>query len=262
MLLALLVMRALAAAWAALRYYGFTLTRRGEDLRAEYGLFTRMTAAVPRRRIQLLSVLRGPWHRLARRASVRAETAGGRDGEDSASGTRWLAPLMAEGRVVELVRETLPGAELSTIEWRPLPPRARRRIATRWTVLAALVTALVTANVGVLGLLLLPPAVGFAVIHAILYMRHAAWGEDDEVVAFRSGWWRRYVSVVRAAKVQAVAVRQTPFDRRLGMAGVIVDTAGAGKTGHRVRIPMMWEDDARALAERLHRRAAATVFHW
>jgi len=81
----LLLVRLFSVGWALVRLHGFRLTRTGEDLRADFGLFTRVVATIPVRRIQTLTVQEGPLHRLFRRVSVRVETAGGTGGEDGAS---------------------------------------------------------------------------------------------------------------------------------------------------------------------------------
>ena len=101
-----------------------------------------------------------------------------------------------------------------------------------------------------------------ALAHATLYVRHTAWAATDRAVFFRSGWWVRRLSVVRFTKTQVVTIHESPFDRRHAMATVEVDTAGAGRLGHRVRIPFLDVNVARATADRLAGEAAATVFHW
>jgi putative membrane protein len=51
--------------------------------------------------------------------------------------------------------------------------------------------------------------------------------------------------------LQALQLRQSPFDRRHGMARLIADTAGASPTGHRLELPYLPEATARALYARL-----------
>jgi membrane protein YdbS with pleckstrin-like domain len=68
--------------------------------------------------------------------------------------------------------------------------------------------------------------------------------------------------VARFAKIQAVAMHESPFDRRASMASVHVDTAGAGGASHRVHIPYQEIADARALFTQLSAQAARTAFRW
>jgi membrane protein YdbS with pleckstrin-like domain len=57
-----------------------------------------------------------------------------------------------------------------------------------------------------------------------------------------------------------VVVRQTPFDRRLKVASVLVDTAGKAHTGGPPRIENVVEGEAIELARALARQAAETRF--
>jgi putative membrane protein len=81
-------------------------------------------------------------------------------------------------------------------------------------------------------------------------------------VWLRWGWLRRRIRVVPVAKAQSVAVAESPFDRRRGMAAFEVDTANAGPLGAAIRVPYL----ERALADRLWAdladRAARTRFRW
>ena len=56
----LVATRLLSVAWVIMALYGFRLERRGDDFSSSYGLLTRVTATLPRRRLQLISTHR-PW---------------------------------------------------------------------------------------------------------------------------------------------------------------------------------------------------------
>ncbi len=60
-------------------FYGFTLSRTGEDIFRSHGLLTRLSSSLPRRRIQLLKVEETWLRRLFGLAALRADTAGGTD---------------------------------------------------------------------------------------------------------------------------------------------------------------------------------------
>jgi len=105
-------------------------------------------------------------------------------------------------------------------------------------------------------------ALPWAWLHAALYTRHTAWALSGSAVVYRSGWWDRRFSVVRFNKVQALSLRQSPFDRRYRMASVQVDTAGAGRTGHRIDIGYLARDPAAAIVERISEVASRTAFRW
>jgi putative membrane protein len=106
-LLLLVLLRLLGIIWYLLRFHGYRLSRCGNELRIACGLLTKVSAVVPLRRIQFISVHR-PWIlRWMGYASIRIETAGGSgtDKEDPAStvSRRWFAPVLPEHRVSELL---------------------------------------------------------------------------------------------------------------------------------------------------------------
>jgi len=249
-----------------LKFGGFILTRRDEDLRARYGLLTRISATVPRHRVQLLSTASRPLHRLCGRASVQVETAGGGGGGGAEGGAAvdrlWLAPLLRAHQVEPLLNEVFPEVAFSALHWQPLAPRARRRILFRGSFVALLLTAIAVAALGPWGAALAALALPWAWIHARLFVRHTAWALTDSAVVYRSGWWNRRLSVVRFAKVQALSLHQTPFDRRHGMATVQVDTAGAGRSGHRVDIGYLALTAAHGIVDEISAAASRTAFRW
>jgi uncharacterized membrane protein YdbT with pleckstrin-like domain len=111
-------------------------------------------------------------------------------------------------------------------------------------------------------LALLGVLLAWTFVHAKRYVANLGSGVTEGAVFFRSGWLWRHVTVARFAKIQAVAMHESPFDRRASMASVHVDTAGAGGASHRVHIPYQEIADARALFSHLSAQAARTAFRW
>ena len=259
--LLLVALRVLSVAWTFIRLYGFTLTRIGEDLRTEFGLFTKVKATIPLRRIQTLTIRENPLHRLCGRVSIDVDTAGAAPDESAGGpGGESIAPILRQRDVPAFLREVLPGIDISAVDWQPPHARAFRR-----TLIQSLVVAVIGATLFVMmlawwTLVLLAGLVAWAVVYARLTVRHLRWGTTGDAVMLRSGWLWRRLSLARVTKVQAIAVHESPFDRRHGMAGVAVDTAGAGS--HRVDIPFLGRDVARQLADTLAAQAARTAFRW
>lgn len=256
------LVRVLSMVTAAIRLHGFTLARIGGDLRTRFGLFTRVTTTLPLRRIQTLTIREGPLHRLLRRVSVRVDTAGGGGGAEGERAREWLAPLVRKRALGELVREIVPGVDLAAASWRKAPARAfRRRLKPLLIVvtLVALPLAFFYRWWAMPGVAILT---AFSVLHARLSVAHLGWALTEGAVLFRSGWLWRHVTVARFAKIQAVTLFASPFDRRAAMATVDVDTAGADPLSHRVRIPYLERADAEALYARLSAEAARSAFRW
>jgi putative membrane protein len=246
-------MRVLSMIWAIVRLYGFRLVRAGEDLRSEYGLLTRVTAAIPLRRVQALTVREGPLHRVFGRASVRVDTAGAAGGEESAASREDLAPLIARERVPALVHEVIPGIDVERLAWLPVARGAFRRVLIGSSIVPALAAAGAALVPGSMDLFVLPVLAAWAVVHARLYVASLGWAVSDDAVFFRHGWaWKR-LTIAPIRKIQVVALRQSPFDRRARMARVAVDTAGGGSES--LEIPYLAIGDARRAFDRLARGA-------
>jgi len=258
----LVLVRVVSMVWALVRLYDFRLTRVREDLRTEYGLFTRVTATVPIRRVQTITVRSGPLHRWLNRATVRVETAGGAGAKSAAHVREWLAPLIRRAGLPRLLQQVLPGFDLAAVAWQPVHPRAFARAVKPPLVITAIVTLGAALTIGWAAIAVFLLMLLWMVLGTRQYVAHLGWAEGDEVVAMRSGWIWQQMTLARVNKIQAVAMHQSPFDRRAAMARVRVDTAGAGEFSHRVDIPYLDHEVARRLAERLSVHAANTAFRW
>lgn len=270
---AVLLLRVLSVGWFLLQLHGFTLTRRGSDLRADYGLFTRVSRTIPTGRIQSLTATESPLHRWFRRQSLELRTVGGAASADvdvdydASSGgpkaeSQWLAPMVETARVPDLLRQVLPDVDLAAVAWRPLAARARRRIFVRGLGVAAAMTLLAGIAAGSWGLALGPPAACAALLHARRWAARAGYALTAWGVLFRSGWWTRRLAMVPLARIQTVGLGESPFDRRHGMASVRIDTAGAAAAGYTIAIPYLEKTVAAEIVDRLYAEAGRRAFRW
>lgn len=257
----LLAIRLFSMVWGLTRLYGFTLTRAGDDLRSEYGLFTRVVATVPMRRIQTLTVFEGPWHQLFGWAAVRVTTAGGHGRAETAAQREWLAPIIPRDRVLPFLREVLPEAAVEQITWQSVHPRAIVRALRVSAIMPSVIAAALVMVLGWWDVVVFAFLLTWAAISARQYVRHLGWMLTETAVFFRSGWWWRYHTVARFTRIQAVSMAESPFDRRTGMASVRVDTAGAD-AAHSVDIPYLDRDVAQQVYSRLAAEAERTEFRW
>ena len=248
---ALLVLRMLSVLWFLLRFYGYRLTTDGENLRVSAGMFTKVSATVPRRHVQFISIHRSLLARWLRRASIRIETAGGgaKANEDARAtvARRWFLPIINEDTVAQMMQKLRQGLVWNEEEfpWRSVHPRAGKRL-TRKAVLVSVGVSLIGLAVwrpfgALAGPLLLP----WFVWHARRYAATLRYARFEEGVIFHSGVLLKKTSVTFFDKVQVVDVQQTPFDRRWRMARLCIDTAAAGPAEHRVHVPLLEERFAR-----------------
>jgi putative membrane protein len=255
---ALLAVRVLSVVLALVTLHDFTLARAGTDMRARYGLLTRISLTLRTARIQSVHQTESVLHRLFGRVSLRADLTGdsgssNEQREEGKSKTRWLAPVCEPQVADDLLIASLPEVRLDDLhDWQPLAPGARRRVLRRsaflWLLLATAPAVWYLREWSAL-----PLALGLlgCWIHAREYVRrtHYAWGA--EALAYRRGWLTRELTIVPRNRVQSVLVQSSPFDRRSDMATLCIDTAGSSA----VRIPYLQAATAQSLARSLYRQA-------
>lgn len=264
-LLLLLVGLVFSVAGSVTLFYGFTLSRVGEDLCRTYGLFTRRSSSFPRRRIQVLRIDE-PWlRRLLGLATLRADTAGGTTGEegDEKTGHDVLLPIARREGIPPLLPELFPAlSQEQETEWRKVSPCAIRRgfIKGTWAVLAlsAIICLMGQSWRGLLVMVLLP-VVYYLNVQAY---RHLGYRSGDIFFWSRQGWLSRKTWIVPLRNAQAIIVHQSPLDRWHKVAGIRVDTAGQTNTGggpHLLNVPAK---EAIKLARILARKSSTLRYRW
>jgi putative membrane protein len=211
-----------------LRYYGFELTQRGDELRYERGLLQRYSGTVPLSKVQTVSVQENVLARALGYASVVIQTAGYAPGGDG-SQVESAVPIAKRDRALSLARSVEPFAGR---DFERPPTRARTRYAVRYALGLFFLTGLFRAAHAITELLpfwYVPLAALVAVpVAAHLKWKHIGYYADDDHVVTRRGFWRRQTIVVPYDRVQTVLSSQTIFQRRRRLGTVVVDTAGSG----------------------------------
>ena len=246
---ALILVRMLSVLLAVLQFHGFRLEEVGRQLRIERGLLTRVRAHLPRRRIQAWRLRESLLHRWFKRQSLRVDSAGGDAGDDQRA-TRDLVPLATPDLMRGLIRHLLQSDVWPPVEWRPLDPRAWRRLVVVPSMVVAGIAGLVTWRYGAPGLLVLT-LLPLLVVRARLWVRHAGYAESAGLIATRTGWLNRTWEFAEIRKLQSLRLTASPFDRRLGMSTLWLDTAGASARDGVLRIPFLPAAEAHDLYDRL-----------
>jgi putative membrane protein len=259
-LAAVLVLQLLSIALALLQYTGFRLTETGPRLTIERGLLTRVRTSASRRRIQAWTLREGIAHRLFRRRALLVDTAASL-GQSEQRAFRELAPVAQPAQADALVRHLLDGATWPLQDWHGLHPRAWWRLAIPGCCVALLLAAVLGFHFGawgLLGLLWLP----WALFAARRNAARAGYAVQGELVAVREGWWSRHWRFAELDKLQVLRLRRSPLDRRLGMASLWLDTAGAGTFAPPLRIRFLPLQAAQALQARLAAEVAQRPLRW
>lgn len=246
---------------AIVRFYGFTLSLSGEDLHRRYGLLTRRSSSLPRRRIQLLKIEEKLFRRMFGLATLRADTSGSqRDNEDDESGRDVLLPITRRGAVDHLLPIFFPDFDVGPTEgaeWRRVSRLAIRQGVIKGAIVCALAAAVlfgVRSPVAALWPLALLPLAYFI---SVANYRNLGYALSERYFCARRGWAGRSISIVPINKIQAVEVSQSPLERRLGLATLSVDTAGQAYTGGGPEISNLPIDEAREIAGALAHKASA-----
>jgi putative membrane protein len=237
-LLALFILlRIFGVAWYLLRFFDFRLRMRGNDLQISCGLLTKVSASVPRNRVQLISIQRNWMMRAMGLSSIRIETAGSATNHEDASQTvsrRWFLPVISDQLLPKILQSLRPGLSYTpdAYDWIHLSPRAFvRRLR---------VGIVISAVIGITGYYFYPPwgglvavvAIGFLALQAHFAVRWTRYVRWEEGVIFETGCLNRKTTFTFFEKLQAIRLEQSPFDRRWKMAQLTIDTAGAGPAEH------------------------------
>ncbi|HEU0301778.1 MAG TPA: PH domain-containing protein [Longimicrobium sp.] len=246
----------ISIAGAVVRYHGFTLAVDGGEMRKRYGLLTVHEASVPLQRVQAIRVEETFLRRWLGLASLMIETAGGSPGQ--AGGAEAFVPITRTGDVGRLVRGIFGEADVDAAEFTRVHPRAERRILRRYLVWFLVLWApfWVARELHIQPGGALAPYV--AVFLPLVWLmarwqyRNRGWALPPGYVMARSGVMNRITWIVPDRKLQTLHLRETPFQRRLGLSTLVVDTAAGGRQASVIDLA---HSTARRLLEELAVRA-------
>lgn len=214
---------AAAAAVSIFADAGYRLSLVGDELHVSRGLLDHKEATLPLARVQAVRIGASLPRRILGLVSLRIQSAGtGSDAED----TRVAVPILPVTELDRVLALVLPGAGPLPPLHRP-PPAALRRALVRHVAPVSLVASVITVVAwpwGALALLAVPAAAGLGVA-AYRGLGHVL---VDGFLVARSGSFNRQTVVVPVARSQSASVRSSVWQRRLGLASVVVDLAGPG----------------------------------
>jgi putative membrane protein len=222
----------------ALNYYGFRLSRVGDELQYERGALRRFDGSIPLDKIQTLTVEDTPLKRVLGYATLRIETAGYTPGQgESGTDAATAVPIARRGRVYDLANDLEPFGDP---DFERPPRRVRRRYLTRYGLAVGGLTAGLYALAQFVALPVSVPPIGRAIpwylplaavpalpVAAHLKWTHRGYWLGPGHVITRNGVLRRRVKVVPYYRIQTVIDSRSPFQRRWRLATVAVDTAGS-----------------------------------
>ena len=256
-----LVSWVLGAGVAFSNYYGFRLSRAGDELRYERGLFRRYSGSIPTEKVQTLTISDNPAKRALGYASLSIETAGYAPGQSGDDGSQAAVPIATTDRVYRLAHEV---ESFGTPTFSRPPKRIRWRYVVRYAIAVAVLVGVALAVDWFVGpdlpwygpavlLLAVPPA-------AHLKWKHRGYWLGEDHLLTRNGFWNRTVTVVPYYRIQTVIDSRTIFQRRWNVATVVADTAGGSSLSGTSAAAVDFElDEAIELRETLQERLQSSL---
>jgi putative membrane protein len=261
-LAALALLKVFSIVWAVLTLHGFRVERARTSLNVTHGLLTRASTVIPLHRIQQIKLHAKPLHRLAGHVEMELDTVGA-TGEGQQRQPVWLAPLARREAISGLLAEVGAPVAIEDVRWEPVHPRAANRLRKKaliFMMAAGLIASVITQRPVLLAAAI--AALPIALWGATMQARRLGYAVASPFILLRHGWIWQTIQITWVDRVQALAISSSPFDRRHGMATLIVDTAAGGAMGAGLRVPYLGADVARALQDRLAAEVTATRFQW
>lgn len=250
LLLAFVLLRVFSIVQALLHYYGFTLSGNQHRLSIQRGLLNRFNGSLPRTRIQAWTVRQGWLQRRFQRYGLTVDAAAGKTKSEAMDSNWQLAPIADAESVTRIAEHVLPPGSWPIIDWNPLHPKAWQREFKKPAFFLLLVTAICVYWAGLYGLLLLL-GIPWLYVKSRLWAKHAGYSFNGALFAVREGWIGKHWRFAETAKVQAAYVKQSPFDRRYGMATVFLDTVNAGSFEPPLAVRYLSLQEAQALQKEI-----------
>ena len=242
---------------AVINYANFELTLEEGRLRRHYGLINQIESVVPLPRVQVVRISETLLQRMLNICKLYVETAGTFDKKDM-HGASLVSPLLEQDRLPDIVHTILPGRRIYPVMWQRISPKTIRVHAQRSVITYGVIVGAASLYFGPKALWSLVPLAAWSVFTAWVHYRTTGFQDKLDVLATRLGVFSRGTLFVPTEKIQCVAVHESPLQRRLHLATVVVNTAavGHGGTGRVVDIET---SAAGSLALSLHGRSTASV---
>ncbi len=236
------------------RYFGFRLVLREGKLHKSHGLLTRWSGVIPVHRVQALMLRTNPVMRRFGWTRVEVQMMGIKaEGSGRQPLLPFARPAEAAAAAPHVLAFTLPPA------LRAVSSLHRRRLSVRYGALLCLPLAAGAHYWGftLWGLAALP----LLLLLARLQYHVHGWELADDLLYIRRGGLIQRYWVIPVGKIQTLSRTSTYFQRRLGLATLAIDLAGAQSRRDHPRIADLPEaaavDLAAALYDRMTRAAAA-----
>ena len=214
----------LALLGTLIRFAGFTVSKKKDELIIQRGLFERKTMTIPYKRIQAVRIVEGILRQPFGYATLYVESAG--YGDEGGQSTV-LFPLIHRSRINEFIEEMVP-EYADTADLTKPPPRAVIRYMIKTSLPVLIISGIITlASAGgyyLLGLIL--PAI----LWGVLRHKDARIGSTDKTLIMRFRRLARTTAFIKKYRIQSADTSSTFFQRRRDLISVSA-TVASGSSG-------------------------------
>jgi putative membrane protein len=204
--------------WTVNIYYGFKLISESNKLITKYGLITKQTVTIPFKKLQQISITTNPIKKKFNYFSLELHTAG--FGVQSLSGGI-AVPNAKYEKIIEVV-DKIRHYQIPD-EFIPISKKAISRSFFMYMIYLIIVTTgLYFVYHGFVYLLLATPLL---YLGAYLRWRFRGYKIIDDTVFMKHGVILQKIKIIPIKKIQILHIKETFFQRRLGLASLFVDTA-------------------------------------
>lgn len=233
------------------RYFRFKLELIGDKLHRSHGLMTLKEGTIPLSRVQSWILRTNPlmeffgWYRLE------VQTMGI---DLDKSGYQVALPFGTQDEVEAILAAV--GSPALPTTWSPVSKLTIRRFLARSSVLLLILVGMV--QIWWQPIWWLVALLPFLALWAVLRYRAMRVADDPSWVAIRKGVIRRMTWMVPIEKLQTAGWYANWFQRRLGLASIYVDTAGAS-SGRSAELPDIETARASDIIKRVYGRFRAAT---
>ncbi len=249
---------------ALFRHYGYRLSIEGETYRKNSGLLSRHDESLKRHKIQAVVLKQNFVARLFNRTNIQLRVASAGTGADQGQlptgpKSTFLVPALHPEEVMDLTSEFLPACEMGKTKFSRINLRRFAAFKLGLAVLppVLLVTGTLTLLVNWKFAAMLPLAVGTACAAIYRSWQKLGYAVVGEYGFVRYGFIGTKTTVFPLFKVQRVDIRQSPGQRRKGLAHLNIHLAS-----HSLKIPHMPVKHANAMRDLMLFHVESTDRPW
>ncbi|MGK2927530.1 MAG: PH domain-containing protein [Lysobacterales bacterium] len=232
---------------ALFRHYGYQLRLDGETFQKSSGLLTRFDESLKRHKIQAMVLKQNLVARFFKRTNMQLRVASAGSavemGELSmALRPTFQVPALSESELPVLVDTFFPGCEPEKVRFTRINRRRLGMVVLGWGVLPPLffTTTILMLTVSWWFALMLPFVLAFAWLIVNQVWTKIGYAVVGDYGFIRKGFFGTETTVFPLFKVQRVDIRQTPGQRRKGLAQLSLHLGS-----HTLKIPYVAVEDAK-----------------